>query len=86
MNLGKTLLSIPATIIVGVFGIVEILFEVIYQVVKLLRRGFKLFSKLVLKLLKPIYVGRWKAQIKEDDKDKIEIITFDYEIEEEELN
>lgn len=86
MNLGKTLLSIPATIMVGILGIVEILFEVIYQISKLLRRGFKLFSKWVLKLLKPMYVGKWKAQIKEDDKDKIEIVTFDYEIEEEGLD
>ena len=83
MKLGKTLLSIPVVIIVGAFAIVEIVFEVVYQLVKLLRRGFKLFTNWFLKRVEPIYKGGWKAQIKEDDKDKIEILTFNYELEEE---
>ncbi len=84
MKLGKTLLSIPVVIIVGVFAILEIVFEMVYQLVKLLRRGFKLFTDAFLKLVEPIYKGTWKAKIKEDGDNEIEILTFNYELEEEE--
>ena len=79
----KTLLSIPVVIIVGVLAILEIVFEVIYQLVKLLRRGFKSFADAYLKMCEPIYKGKWKARIKEDGEDEIEILTFNYELEEE---
>lgn len=78
----KTLLSIPVTIVVGILAIVEIVFEVVYQLVKLLRRLFKQFSNWFLKKVEPIYTGKWKATIK--DENEIEIHTFDYEIKEEE--
>lgn len=79
----KTLLSIPVVIIVGVLAILEIVFEVVYQLVKLLRRGFKLFTNAFLKLAEPVYKGKWKAQIKENGDKEIEIFTFNYEMEEE---
>lgn len=83
MTLRKTLLSIPVTIIVGVLAILEIVFEVVYQLVKLLRRGFKLFADWFLKMCEPIYKGGWKVKIKEDGDNEIEILTFNYEMEEE---
>jgi hypothetical protein len=76
----KTLLSIPVTIIVGVLAILEIVFEVVYRLVKLLRRGYKLFADWFLELVKPIYTGKWKAKIK--DENEIQIYTFDYEMKE----
>lgn len=79
----KTLVSIPVVIIVGVLAILEVGFEVIYQLVKLARRGFKLFTDAFLKLVEPVYKGSWKVKIKEDVENKIEILTFDYELEEE---
>jgi hypothetical protein len=78
----KTLLSIPVVIIVGVFAIIEIAFEVFYQLVKLVRRGFKLFTNAFIKLVEPMYKGGWKAKIKDDVDNEIEIITVNYELEE----
>ncbi len=78
----KTLISIPLTFIVGGLAIIEILFEMIYQLVKLLRRGFKLFTNGFLKLIKPVYIGKWKATIKKENRE-VEIMTFDYELKEE---
>ena len=79
----KTLVSIPVVIIVGVLAILEIIFEVIYQLARLFRRGFKLFADAFLKMCEPIYKGKWKAKIKEDGDNEIEILTFNYELEEE---
>ena len=80
----RTLISIPLTIIVGGLAIIEIMLEVIYQLVKLVKRAFKLGSNWFLEKIKPIYKGRWKAVIKqENDKDEVEIVTFDYELGEE---
>ena len=76
----KTIISVPLTIIIGGLAIIEIGFEVIYQLVKLLRRGYKLASNAFLKLVEPVYKGKWKAKI-DDDKD-IVILEFDYEMEE----
>ena len=80
-NLLKTLISIPLTIIIGGLAIIEIIFELIYQLVRLLRRVYKLGMNTFLKLVEPIYRGKWKAKVEDEDKD-ITILEFNYEMEE----
>lgn len=80
----KTLASIPLVVIAGGLSIVEIVLGVIYQLAKLIRQGFKLFTNVFLRICKEVYEPCRKATIKkENDKDEIEILTFDYEMEEE---
>ena len=44
----KTLFSIPCVILFGCLDIIGTVFEMIYQLVRLIRRGFKLFVNMFL--------------------------------------
>ena len=78
-KLGKGLLTCILIIVMGGLNIVEIGIEVVYQLVRLFRRGFIYAVMQFLKLIKPIYKGKLLLESRDDD---MVILKFNYETEE----
>lgn len=81
---GKGLLTVILLIIMGALGIIEIGIEVVYQLVRLIKRGYEYAVNAFLKSIEPIYKGKLKLKFiqKEDKSKSIKIYEFDYETEE----
>lgn len=82
---GKGLLSLILVIIMAGLSIIEIGIEVVYQIIRLIRRGYGNILDEFLKLLEPIYNNKLRIKfthrpIKESDD--IKILEFNYETEE----
>lgn len=75
----KTLVSIPCVIVAGVVDIIGTVFEMIYQIVRLIRRLFKLFSNAVCKSIAPLYDDKVDYGIKKVNEEN-EVESKDYEI------
>ena len=75
----KGLLSGALLLVIGVVAILEIVIEVIYQLVRLFRRGYGYLIEQFLKLIEPIYNGQIHIKpIKKDDTDDIKIYEINY--------
>lgn len=78
----KTLVSIPCVIVVGIVDIVGTVFEMIFQIIRLLRWAFKLFSNAVFKSIEPLYKNKMdygikKANVNNDESCDYEIFEID---------
>lgn len=75
----KGLLTAVLLVIMGAMNIIQIGIELIYQLVRLVRRGFNELMNRFLDSIKPIYQGkvRQPKEIIEDDND-ITFIEFEY--------
>lgn len=76
----KGLLNVLLVVLMGVLSIVEIGVEVIYIIMRLIRRGYDKAMNWILRKIEPIYTGKVKikARTKETDKD-VKILEFHYE-------
>lgn len=77
----KGLLNVLLVVLMGVLSIIEIGIEVVYQITRLVRRGYGNTMNWILRKIKPIYTGKLQLNIrpkKETDKD-IKIYEFHYE-------
>lgn len=82
---GRGLLTLILMIIMAGLSIIQIGFEVVYQIVRLIKRGYDCALDEFLKLVKPIYNGGLRIRLKRKpikDSDDIKIYEFDYETEE----
>lgn len=81
----KGLLSLILMIIMGGLAIIEIYIEVVYQIIRLIKRGFDYTLNGLIKLIEPIYNGKLRIKFVHKpakDSDEIKIYEFDYETEE----
>lgn len=84
-KIAKGLLSLILTIIMGGLSILEIAIEVVYQIVRLVKRGYGYLLETFLKMVEPIYMGKLRIKIKRKqikETDDIKFYEFDYEAEE----
>lgn len=81
---GKGLLTVILLIVMGALGIIEIGIEVVYQLVRLIKRGYEYAVNAFLDYIEPMYRGKLKLKFiqKEDKSKSIKIYEFDYETEE----
>lgn len=79
----KDLFSVGCIFIVGALAIIEIGIETIYQLVRLVKRGYGYFEDCFLKLIAPVYNNRllWKPG-KFNKSGDLKIYEFNYEEEE----
>lgn len=79
-KLVKGLISVVGIVIFGVLSIVEIVIEIIYQLARLLKCGYRYCMNKILKWMRLIYEN--KPQTKEiEEKDSI--ITYEFDLNEE---
>lgn len=84
-KIAKGLLSLILTIIIGGLSILEIAIEVVYQIIRLVKRGYGYLLEVFLKMVEPIYIGKLRIKIKRKqikETDDIKFYEFDYETEE----
>lgn len=77
----KGLLNVLLVVLMGALSIIEIGIEVVYQITRLVRRGYGNAMNWFLRKIKTIYTGKIQLNIrpeKETDKD-IKIYEFHYE-------
>lgn len=74
-KIAKGLLTLILVFVGGFLGILEIGIEVVYQTTRLFRRGFRYCFSQFLKLVKPVYNGKMKLELKQND-DKTETIKY----------
>lgn len=82
---GKGLLTLILMVVMAGLSIIEIGIEVVYQIVRLIKRGYVYTLDQFLKLVEPIYNGKLRIKLKRKpikDSDDIKIYEFDYETEE----
>lgn len=79
----KRLLSVVFVVVIGAMATIEIVNEVIYQIWKLWRNGYKNFEDSVLKWIEPIYDNKlkWKPSKFNDSEEGIRI--YEYDLDEE---
>ena len=79
-KIGKGLLTLGYLIMGAILGILEIVVEVIFQTVRLGRRGFRYCMNGFIKFSEKVYDGRVKLEPKQRvDKDTIKYYEFVYE-------
>ena len=74
----KGLLSVVLIIVMGVLSVIEIGIELIYQIVRLIKRGYGYLTESILKTIEPIYKGRLTFKTTKDETDEIKFYTFKY--------
>ena len=74
----KVLLSVILVLIMGGFSIIEIGIELIYQIVRLIRRGYICLVDAILSYITPFYSGRLQEKICKDEAEEIKFYTFKY--------
>lgn len=77
----KGLLSIVLLIIVGGLSIIEIGIEVVYQMIRLIRRGYGRFTAGLIHKIKPLYNGKIKLKVRHEEKTEdgeVKIYEFTY--------
>lgn len=77
----KGLLTVILLIVTGIIGILEIGIEVIYQIVRLCKRGFGYLANEYIRAIEPVYNGKLKLKIKQrnDKTETIKVYEFTYE-------
>lgn len=78
-RIGKGLLTCILIIVVGGFNIVEIGIEIVYQLIRMFRRGYGYIMRMFLKMIKPLYKDK---ELVDTQDDNILILKFNYETEE----
>ena len=75
----KGLFSTVMVVVIGLLGMVEILIEVVFQLVRLIKRGYGSLLNGLMRKIEPIYNGklRLKIQPKEDKDEEIRIYDFE---------
>lgn len=75
----KGLFSTVMVVVIGLLGMVEILIEVVFQLVRLVKRGYGSLLNGLMHKIEPIYNGklRLKIQPKEDKDEEIRIYDFE---------
>ena len=78
----KGILSVVLVMVIGILAIIEIGIEVVYQLVKIIRNGYRYITDLILKKIEPIYGNRiaWKPGRFDSDEG---IRIYEYDLDEE---
>lgn len=75
----RTLFSIPCVIILGCLDIIGTLLEMVYQVARLIKRGFNLFGNMVYTSFISLLEDKTDYGIEKPDKNNYEIFDVEYE-------
>lgn len=78
----KGLLTVTLIIIVGGFNVIEIGIEIMYQLVRLLKRGFTYIEDQFIALVSRIYKNKTVVKRCKDKDNDIKFLNFIYEEEE----
>lgn len=81
-KIAKGLLNLFLMVVMGGAAFIEIAFEVLYQIVRLAKRGYGYLLDAFLKKIEPIYNGKMKIKMKRKqikETDDIKFYEFDYE-------
>ena len=62
----KGVLSLFLVIMMGVLTIIEIAIEVLYQIVRLIRRGYKYLTNVILRKIEPVYKNKMELKTCKD--------------------
>lgn len=81
MKKGNSLLNLILVVLMGALSIIEIAIEVVYQIVRLIRRAYGVIMNWILRKIKNYYTGniKFKRISKKDKDDDIQILEFHYD-------
>lgn len=75
----KGLLTAVLLVVMGILNIIEIGIELIYQLVRLVRRGFNYLMIRFIEVIKPVYNGKVvRKEKKIEVEDDIQFYEFEY--------
>jgi predicted PurR-regulated permease PerM len=81
-RIGKNLLSLVLIFIMGALALIEVVVEVVYQTIRLIRRLYGHATDQFLEKIQPLYDGKVRRVKKIPDDDMV-IYEFNYEDDEE---
>ena len=78
----KGLLTLGLLVVMGILSVMEIWLEVVYQIVRLIKRGFGYITGEFVKLIGSLYKGGFKIKVRRkeiNETNEIRFYEFDYE-------